>query len=98
MILDQPELTLKINEISHMLDEIKATKATVATRSRSEIRQIKAEQAARVNEIKAEIKKLEAEYELNKKLMSELKSFSRVGIIRLTAMIWQVLSLWRLQN
>lgn len=79
VILDQPELTLKINEISHALDEIKATKATLATRSRSEIRQIKAEQAARVNEIKAEIKKLEAEYELNKKLMSELRSFSKGG-------------------
>lgn len=79
VILDQPELTLKINEISHALDEIKATKATLATRSRSEIRQIKAEQIAQVNKIKAEIKKLEAEYELNKKLMSELRSFSKSG-------------------
>jgi multidrug resistance efflux pump len=79
VVLDQPELTMKINTISHSLEELKATKATQATRSRSEIRQIQAEQIARVNEIKAEIKKLEAEYDLNKKLMSELRSVSKNG-------------------
>ncbi|HEX2956470.1 MAG TPA: DUF3616 domain-containing protein, partial [Chitinispirillaceae bacterium] len=76
VVLDQPELTMEINAISHTLDELKATRATQNTRSRSEIRQLQAEQIARVNEVKSEIKKMEAEYELNKKLISELRSMS----------------------
>jgi multidrug resistance efflux pump len=81
VVLDQPELSMKINTISHTLDELKATRATQNTRSRSEIRQLQAEQIAHVNEIKSQIKKKEAEYELNKKLISELRSVSREGKI-----------------
>ncbi len=79
VILGQPEMSIKINTISHTLDELKATRATQNSRSRSEIRQLQAEQVARVNEIKSQIKKKEAEYELNKKLISELRSVSSAG-------------------
>lgn len=79
VVLDQPELSMKINTISHTLDELKATRATQNTRSRSEIRQLEAEQIAHVNEIKSQIRKKEAEYQLNKDLISELRSVPSSG-------------------
>jgi multidrug resistance efflux pump len=80
VVLDQPELSMKINTISHSLEELKTTRASQSTRSRSEIRQLQAEQIAHVNEIKSQIRKLEAEYELNKKLIAELRSVPRDGL------------------
>jgi HlyD family secretion protein len=57
--LCRPELTMKINEITHHL------------------RTMKTQKSVKVNRIKAQIKELQAQYERNKKLTSELKSFKK---------------------
>jgi multidrug resistance efflux pump len=77
VVLDRPELVLKINEISHMLSEYKARKIYQTTSSRSEVKQIQAEQAERINEITAKIRELEAQYEMNRKLVAELRSLKK---------------------
>ena len=74
VVLDRPELMLKISEISHMLSEYKARKTYQVSSSKSEVKQIRAEQAQRINEIKAKKRELEAQYEMNKKLVEELRS------------------------
>ncbi len=75
--LNQPELTMKISEITHQLDELKAQKLADASVSRSQIRQLEAQQETKVNEIKTQIRQLEAQYEMNKRLASELKSINK---------------------
>ncbi len=80
--LNRPELTLKINEIAHQFDRLKAQKLADASLSRSQIRQLEAQQETKVNEIKSQIRQLEAQYELNKKLASELKSIKKSNIGR----------------
>lgn len=75
--LNRPELTLRINEITHLLDELKAQKNADAKLSRSQIRQLRAQQVAKVNEIKSQIGQLEAQYKLNKELAAGLKSIEK---------------------
>jgi multidrug resistance efflux pump len=75
--LTSQELDLRINSISHELDEIKTRKTTHATMSRAEIRQLKAQLQERANEIRAEIQQLESQYDVNRKLVSELKSLKK---------------------
>ncbi|MBN1759985.1 MAG: biotin/lipoyl-binding protein [Chitinispirillaceae bacterium] len=77
VVLDRPELELKISEISHMLNEYKARKTYETVTSRSEVRQIQAEQVERINEINAKIRELEAQYEMNRKLVAELRSLKK---------------------
>jgi multidrug resistance efflux pump len=77
VILERPELDLKLSEISHMLSEYKARKTYQTTSSLSEKRKIQAEQVERVNEINAKIRELEAQYEMNKKLVAELRSVKK---------------------
>ncbi len=74
---NRPELTMKISEIAHQLDGLKAQKQADGKLSRSQIRELKAQQEAKVNDIKSQIKELEAQYELNKKLTSGLKSIKK---------------------
>jgi multidrug resistance efflux pump len=71
------DLDLRINEISHQFDELKTRKTAHANMSRSEIRQLKVQQEERANAIRAQLQPLEAQYEINKKLMSELKSIKK---------------------
>lgn len=80
VILERPELDLKISEISHMLSEYKARKIYQTSTSRSEKRKIQAEQAERINEINARIRELEAQYEMNKKLVEELRSVKKEDV------------------
>jgi multidrug resistance efflux pump len=75
--LHNPELEMRLSQISHELKELRARKTAHATLSKSEILQLKAQQAERVSEIRAEIKELEAQYEINKQLVSELRSLDR---------------------
>ena len=75
--LHNPELDIRISQISHELKELRARKTAHATLSRSELLQLKAQQQERVSEIQAEIKELEAQYDLNKQLVSELRSLDQ---------------------
>jgi multidrug resistance efflux pump len=75
--LYNPELEMRLSQITHELSELKTRKAAHATLSRSEILQFKAQQEERVSEIRAEIRELEAQYDLNRKLVSELRSLDR---------------------
>lgn len=76
-VLDRPELDIKINEISHLLTEYKARKNFETATSESEKRRLQAEQKERINEINAQIRELEAQYEMNKKLVAELRSVKK---------------------
>lgn len=75
--LKRPELTMKISDITHQLDELKVQKLVDASSSRSEIRQLQAQQEAEINQIKTQINELEAQYELNKRLTAELRSIEK---------------------
>jgi multidrug resistance efflux pump len=75
--LSSPELNLRINEISHAVEELKSRKSAHVNMSRSEMRQLRSQQEARVREIKAEIQQLEAQYEANRQIMKELRSINK---------------------
>ncbi|WP_027359796.1 HlyD family secretion protein [Desulforegula conservatrix] len=72
--LSSPELVLKINHLEHQLDELKAQKGVDKTELQSRIRQLQAEKTAKENEITSQITELENEYNINRKLISDLKS------------------------
>jgi multidrug resistance efflux pump len=72
--LHNPELELRISQISHELNELRARKSAHASLSKSELLQLKAQHEERASEIRAEIQELEAQYELNRNLVSELRS------------------------
>ncbi|MFC1584603.1 DUF3616 domain-containing protein [Fibrobacterota bacterium] len=75
--LNRPGLTLKINDITHQLNELKVQASLNTGMSRSQINRLKAEQAARINEINSQIEALEAQYRLNQQLTSRLKSIKK---------------------
>lgn len=75
--LHNPDLDFRIAQISHELNELRSRKTAHATLSKSEIRQLKAQQEERVSGIRAEIKELEAQYNLNRQLVSELHSLDK---------------------
>ncbi len=72
--LNSPDLMLKINHISHQLDQLKAQKGVDKSEIQSRLRQLKAEKAAKENELKNQIAQLENQYRINKSLLSDLKS------------------------
>lgn len=76
VVLDRPELTLKINEITHMLNEstLRTKRDKVATSS--ELKKMRAEQTERINEIQTKISELEAEYRMKKELVATLRNRS----------------------
>jgi multidrug resistance efflux pump len=75
--LFNPELEMRLSQISHELTEMRTRSSAHATLSKSEILQFKAQQEVRVSEIRAQIKELEAQYEMNRRLVSELHSLDR---------------------
>lgn len=77
-VLENSELRIRINEIVHTLNEYQAQKKYQTSFSQAEKLKYEAEQAERANEIMAEIRELEAQYELNKKLVKELRSIKPV--------------------
>ncbi|MDB5051937.1 MAG: hypothetical protein JWO30_5008 [Fibrobacteres bacterium] len=75
--LYNPELEQDISRISHELNELRTRKTAHATLSKSEIRQLRAEQQERVGGLRDEIRELEAQLELNKQLVSQLRSLDK---------------------
>jgi multidrug resistance efflux pump len=80
--LTSHDLDLRINEISHQLDELKTRSIAHANMTRTEIRQLKNQQEERVAAIKSQIQPMVAQYELNKKLLSGLKSIKPGEMVR----------------
>lgn len=76
--LISPDLTIKINQVSHQLDELKAQKGVNKNELISKISQLKAEREATQSEINNKIRQLENQYNINKALTSELKSIQKI--------------------
>ncbi|MBT3233861.1 MAG: HlyD family efflux transporter periplasmic adaptor subunit [Calditrichaeota bacterium] len=74
--LISPDLTIKINQISHQLDGLKAQKGVNKNELISKINQLKAEKRSLSSEANNKIRQLENQYNINKALTSELKSIS----------------------
>lgn len=72
--LNRPELTLKINEISHQLEEVKNRHAMNVEEIKAKIRQLKAEEASKTSEIEYKIRQLTSRHDLNQELTTELRS------------------------
>ncbi len=72
--LSSPEMTLKINQLTHQVEELKAAKGASKSDLRARIAQLRAERASKAAEIKARITQLENQYQINKSLTSGLKS------------------------
>jgi multidrug resistance efflux pump len=75
--LHNPDLDMRISQITHELEELRTRRVAHASLTKSELLHLKAQQEVRVNEIRAEIQELEAKYQLNKNLVSELHSLDR---------------------
>jgi len=76
--LNNPELNIKINQISHQLEQFKIEKTSGKSEIVSKIRELKATRVSTVSSIKFKIKLLEKKYNLNRELTSELKSIEDV--------------------
>ncbi len=77
--LNSPELTLKINQIAHQLEQLKAQKGVNRVEVQSRIDQLKAEKIAQVSNINNQIRQHENQYNINKALTSGLKSIHNTG-------------------
>ena len=75
--LGSPELTFKINEISHQLDQLKAEKGISKSEIKSGIRELQAQRASIVSDINYQIRDLENKYKINKNLSSGLISLKK---------------------
>lgn len=76
--LDQPELTKKINEIAHQLEELNVQRKADAGKAASHVKQLRAEEKAVASEIDYKIRQLESRRALNKRLASGLKSIEQI--------------------
>jgi len=74
--LSSPEQVLKINQISHQLQQIKAQKGLNKTEIISKIRQLRAEKISTTSAINFQIRQLETQYQINRELTSSLKSIA----------------------
>jgi len=72
--LNRPELLMKINEISHELEEVKSRHTMNAEEKKSRIRQLQAEEASKTSEIDYKIRQLRSRHDLNQELTTELPS------------------------
>ncbi len=77
--LVSPEQILKINHISHQLDQLRAQKGVNKDEIRSKIRQLEAEKASLNSEAHNQIRQIENQYNLNKELASGLQSIKGAG-------------------
>lgn len=76
MEMRSPEIDLKISEYTHLINEMETRSKTQANLSKSELRQIKTENEARFIEILSELQQLQSQYEINRKLMKQLRSIN----------------------
>ncbi|MEZ4525591.1 MAG: hypothetical protein R2941_06690 [Desulfobacterales bacterium] len=74
--LERPELNLRINEISHQLEELKLQEGIDTEGIRAQIRQLNAEKAAVINESDSNIAQLRARYNFNKEVSAGLQSIA----------------------
>lgn len=74
--LQNPELTLKINQISHQLEQYRAQNDVDKTELESALTQLEAEKNALMNETDYRIRELKNEYDIDISLTSGLKSIS----------------------
>jgi len=72
--LHQPELEMKINDISHQLQELKVKKLSEDGAIKSQINQLKAGLASTTSDINYQIKQIETRHSINKELTTGLKS------------------------
>ncbi|KPA17174.1 Fusaric acid resistance protein [Candidatus Magnetomorum sp. HK-1] len=72
--LDQPELTLTLNEIRHQLSEYTLQQKIEKKEIQTQIKELIAQKIAKTNAIHSEIKQLQSQHALNKRLTAELKS------------------------
>jgi multidrug resistance efflux pump len=75
--ITRPDLDLKIAEIGRQLSELQTQKSAHVNLSQSEILRFKTQQEARIVELKAQIRELEAQYDINRELVSELRSINK---------------------
>lgn len=75
--LARPELTMEINSISHQIDELRARDSADIHKLRSRLSALKAEKASEISEINYGIKELVARYDMNRELVSDLKSLAQ---------------------
>jgi multidrug resistance efflux pump len=74
VILDQPALAIRINQIENTLEEYKKLLEYQTKMNEADRRQYQAEQKEKINEIKTQISELEAERARNVKLVKEMGS------------------------
>ncbi|HLV33069.1 MAG TPA: biotin/lipoyl-binding protein [Chitinispirillaceae bacterium] len=78
--LRSPEIDLKISEYKHLIDELKIRSKVETNLSKSEMRTLKTEHESRIIEIRSELQQLQSQYEINRQLMSQLRSINRDAI------------------
>jgi len=74
--LERPGLTMKINEITHQLEELKTRDIFNRDEIKSQIRKLRADKKVNVSEIDHKIQQIASQYSFNKEMVSDLKSFS----------------------
>lgn len=74
--LRNPELTLRINQISHQLDQLRAQNDVDKSELESVLTRLKAEKNALINETDYKIQELKNDYDINMSLTSGLRSLS----------------------
>lgn len=72
--LSSPEMTSKIAQLAHQIQELQATKGATKTELRARIAQLRAERATQVAAVNAQVNQLENQYQINKSLTTGLKS------------------------
>lgn len=78
--LRSPEIDLKISEYKHLIDELKIRSKVETNLSKSEMRTLKTEHESRIIEIRSELQQLQSQYEINRQLMSQLRSINKDAI------------------
>ncbi|MCG8552524.1 MAG: hypothetical protein MI799_19135 [Desulfobacterales bacterium] len=72
--LQRPALTMKLNEITHQLKELKSRDTCNRDEIKSQIRQLRADKKVNVSEIDHKIEQMTSRYSFNKEMVSGLKS------------------------
>ncbi len=74
--LERPELTMKLNEITHQLEALKSQNVCNRDEIKSQIRQLMANKKVTLSEIDHKIDQMTSRYSFNKEMVSGLKSIS----------------------
>jgi len=74
--LERPDLTMKLNEITHQLEELKSRDICNRDEIKSQIRQVNADKQVNISEIDHKLEQMTSRYSFNKEMVSDLKSIS----------------------